>query len=819
MKRGTGRISARRAAARPGQGIGRKATRLLPLALLVFYSAPAAAEDKHPAPPVSLGGAPSSPAAPPLSTPAMPPPDAGIEHSPKKPGELVALSLQNAELGDLAKAMGELTGKRFVVLASPKSFQATVFAPEKVTVSEAYQAFLSILAANHLTVVPQGRYYKIIDAQDALHEAPVRSSSDGLPAEERFVTYVHRVAHLSAEEVAASVLSKLASHDGSIIPYGNVLFLTDTATNVQRMMRVLDEIDVAQAEDKLWLVPLQFVSSADVKKELEEVLDGASGRSPSGHAADGASGQSPSGHAADARVTKLVALDHPNALLVVGSEAGCARLLDIVRPIDVASPGESRMHVVLLEHADAKKLVDALNQAVTAAQGSGAPGGGGKPGLGGLESQVKISAEETNNALIVTASAHDFAAIREVIRDLDRPRRQVYIEAVVMDLDVQRTTQMDAAMHGFGDLNDALGAGSVLYGGANPLASILLPTDSTALQGLVLGVRGPSIPVPDFLAQPLGISSIPGLGFFLDAYAVASNGDILQTPHVLATDNIPATIYVQLNTSLQRNAASYGVPGAAGAQSASALGSLSLLSAPAAANYGKIGPKIKITPHLNESDDVRLDVEETISDLTADPPQGTLGTVDFVERGATTTLTVRDQRTAIIGGLVRDKVTHAATKVPLLGDIPVLGALFRSSKDVVEKANLVLVLTPYIVRDEDDMRHILEKRMQERQEFLDHYFVFRDSPRGGAFEPARSRGLLAELRASQRDVDARRKLESPPPATTITYDLRPPLDLPSLAPATNHAKQAAPAAQATTGASMPPLNVTPPLRKVEHVER
>jgi general secretion pathway protein D len=736
----------------------------------------------------------------------------GIDHAPRRPGDLVTLSVQNADLEEMVRAMNEITGKRFIVAAAPKAFQATIIAPDKVTVEEAYEAFLSVLAANHLTVVPRGRFYKIIEGDDAVRQAPVRSTRDPIPAEERFVTYVHRVAHVSAEDVASAVLSKVASKDGSVIPYGNVLLITDTSANVQRMIRILDEVDLAQAEDKLWLEPLQYAAAAEVKKELDELVDA--------HPADRPGDKAPkasTGAGGDGRITRIVALDRPNALLVVGTQGGYERLLEIVRAIDVAAPGEGRMHVVMLEHADAKKLSGPLNEAVAAAsQGGAAPGTtGGKPGLGVLESQVKISAEETNNALIVTASAHDFAAVREVIRELDRPRRQVYIEAVVMDLDVQRSTQIDAGFHGFGDLSGALGAGSMLYGGSTPLKSLALPTDATTLQGLVLGVRGPSIPVPSFLEPLLGTSSIPGLGFFLDAFSVASDSDILQTPHVLATDNVPATIYVQLNTSLQKNAASYGVPSLGSSstgQATSALSSLSLLSAPAATNYGKIGPKIKITPHLNESDDVRLDIEETISDLTADPPQGTLGTVNFVERGATTTLSVHDEHTVVIGGLVRDKMTHSATKVPLLGDIPILGALFRSTQDAVEKANLVLVLTPHIVRDEDDMRRIFEKRMQERQEFLDHYFVFRDEQPVG-FNPAHGHGMLAELRASYRDVEARRSVEPTAPAPGLTaHTPHAPLGLPSAR------SEAAP--EASPPASAPPaLVVAPMARTIEHLER
>jgi general secretion pathway protein D len=306
------------------------------------------------------------------------------------------------------------------------------------------------------------------------------------------------------------------------------------------------------------------------------------------------------------------------------------------------------------------------------------------------------------------------------------------------------------------------------------MKSLLLPTDPTTLQALVLGVRGPSIPVPTFLQGTLGTTTIPGLGFFLDAYATSTDTDILSTPHILATDNTPAELHVQLNTSLQRNTASYGAPTSGSSSAASAL---SLYSAPVSQNYGKIGPQIKVTPHIDASDEVRLDVIETISDLGG--THGTLGTVDFTERGATTTLTVKDGHTAVIGGLVRDKVMHQVTKVPLLGDIPVLGALFRSSIDTVEKDNLVLILTPHIILNEDDMRRIFETRMQERQEFLDHYFVFRDGPPIG-FDPARGHGLLAELRGSYSDVAERRRLEAAPPETTVAdHAPHDPLDMPT----------------------------------------
>jgi general secretion pathway protein D len=342
-----------------------------------------------------------------------------------------------------------------------------------------------------------------------------------------------------------------------------------------------------------------------------------------------------------------------------------------------------------------------------------------------------------------------------------------------------------------------------------------LPTDPTALQGMVLGVHGPSIPVPGFLQGVIGTSTIPGIGFFIDASVISQDSDVLQTPSIMTTDNIPAEIHVQLNTSLQRNVASFGtssLPGASGISSllgtppaATGLTSgYTPFAAPATQNYGKIGPQIQVTPHLNDSDDVRLDIDETLSDLTPDPPQGSLGTINYIEREAKTTLTVKDGRTAVIGGLVRDLVQHTATKVPILGDIPLLGALFRSTKDVTSKANLVLVLTPHIIRSEEDMRRVFEKRMAERQEFLDHYALFRDDrDPAPLFAPEKGNGLVSEIRATAHtileDKALASALEKPRAAA---HEPQPALDLPTGPTPTD----------APRPESGPPAN---PLRRVE----
>ncbi len=659
-----------------------------------------------------------------------------IPFEPKSPDYKVALTLDDADLSDLVRTIGQLTGRRFVVAsAHAKGLKATLYAPEKVSVAEAYQAFLAVLQANGLTVLPSGAFWKIVDTQDVTKQpTPVSRAGEGITGEERYVTRVLRLHHVNAEDIADNVLGKFATHDGSVVPYapGNLVILTDTGENIRRMQRILEDVDVAAPGDKVWLEPLNYVSAAQVQKELAEVFDLKAAAPGKGGAAAPAMD----------RLTRLVAIDHPNALVIVGSEAAYARVLSFVQRLDLPASNQGMIHVIPLEHADAKKIVPALNESLQGAARSGAPSGAGTEPLAMLESQVRVSAEETTNSILVTSSDRDFAIVRDVIAKLDKPRRQVYIEAVVMDVDVERSTGVGVQYHGLGSLGSS---GATLYGGMNPFASASQPggaaagslTDTT-LQALALGVAGPAV-------TALGMT-IPAFGAFVQASTHTLDSDIMQTPHILATDNIQSEFHVTVNRSLQQNYPSYAsLSSLAGGTSGAASAASSLVgTAPAMQNYKALGPQIKITPHLNESDDVRLDIVETISDTTG-ITEGALGSLPFTERGATTTLTVHDQKTAVIGGLVADKVSHEVVKIPILGDIPLLGALFRHTNDAKQKTDLVLVLTPYIIRDQEDMRRIVVRRMEERQELLDHQALFSDRPwREAPLEP--SRGLLATMR-------------------------------------------------------------------------
>jgi general secretion pathway protein D len=330
---------------------------------------------------------------------------------------------------------------------------------------------------------------------------------------------------------------------------------------------------------------------------------------------------------------------------------------------------------------------------------------------------------------------------------------------------------------------------------------------------MALGIRGPGIPGSETLLGT-GIT-IPAFGVLVNALAHSEDTDVLSTPHILATDNVAAEINVGQNIPLQTNAGAgigslAGASGATGA--AGALGSLGFGGGFAAPRQD-VGTKIKVIPHLNESNEVRLELTEEISEASA-TPVGALGTISLVKRTAQTTLTVRDQQTVVIGGLMRNRVSHSEDKIPLLGDIPVLGALFRSTSSDLQKSNLILVLTPYIIREQNDLRVVFERKMQERQEFLDRYFVFNESQQ---YKPphdwTRTNGLVEDIRQGYLGVEEQRALdELTKPKDVKGHEPGQPLELP-------HGTASTSSSTDTPAAPPSNMNINAPSRNVEKVER
>lgn len=729
------------------------------------------------------------------------------------PGAPVEFTLEDADLPDLVRMIARITGKRFILPGKARSIKATVVSTEPVTAAEAYRAFLSILDINGMTVEPSGRYFKIVESGDASHTAPIYTSGETSPNEDRFVTRMVRARNVSAEDLA-TLLGNFKSQEGSITAYAptNTLIITDTGSNIRRMIEIMQEVDIPRTGEQIWIEPIHYANATELADRLHEIFPSSGGeggssgggarrttkaraprRARAGQPAQEAANQGPTtvGSArGESRITNIIPDERTNSLIILATERAYLRILEVIRALDVPVEGEGSIHVHPLQYADAEQMASTLQSLVSGTGSSSAKKGGGRQGAaapaaaaaggpGALEGQINVQPHKATNSLLITSSLHDYVALRRVIERLDVAPRQVFIEAVVMELSVQRSSSLGVAYHGGApapniDGNQAL----TLFGfdaGRTAVPSTTLSPD--LLQGLAVGVRGPAI---QEASQLLGIS-IPSFGVVLNAIANSADANVLSTPHIIAMDNVQAEITVGQNIPLQTSglggslgsslsslAGAAGQSGAAGLSGLAGLAGLSSLGGGFGGGVQRqnVGTTIRITPHINDSGEIRMEIEEEISEAGA--PQGTLGVVPINQRIAKTQVVVRDQQTIVIGGLMRDRVSTTEEKIPILGDIPLLGVLFRRQSTTNEKTNLMLFMTPYIIRSASDLRAIFERKLRERQEFIDRYFVFNNRAYTPAIDYSRTRGLVSEILNAVADAEAEHQLlleaqQRPPP--------------------------------------------------------
>jgi general secretion pathway protein D len=343
----------------------------------------------------------------------------------------------------------------------------------------------------------------------------------------------------------------------------------------------------------------------------------------------------------------------------------------------------------------------------------------------------------------VVASIKDFLALREVIRRLDMPRRQVFIEAVILEVTVNNSRDFGVSFHGGKDLDD----GSLLIGGLQHSNLQSLNVQSIAAQtGLIGGAIGPLLTNTETL---LG-TSIPSFGLLFQALATNSNVNMLSSPHILTTDNEPAEISVGENIPYQSSLGGYG--GNTGGTGTSTGFGFPVQSI----QRQDVALTLKITPHINASDMVRLEIDQEISDI-ADPDFEGNGP-SWSKRTIKTMVVVKDQQSIVIGGLMSDRVTYSESKIPLLGDLPILGYLFKYTQKSNSKTNLLVLLTPYVIKDQLDIEDIVERKVRERAEFTRSFATFTRLKYRPDIDYRRKRGLVEEINQTVKIIEAEARL-------------------------------------------------------------
>lgn len=612
--------------------------------------------------------------------------------------ELVRLNVQDADIRDIIKQISLATGRNFILDDNVKG-KITIISPRPVTKDDAYQTFLSALAVTGFTTVkgPAG-VLKIVRLKDSA-QYPIPTHIDSTPYTDSYVTRLIQMNNIGAVDMMGAIKA-LVSKDGNIYAYPatNTLIITDSGTNIDRLMKIIKELDQEGPQQVLEIIPIHNATARDVAQTLTTLFKQEKQKTA----------PKPGELEELDEVTNILADERTNSLIVLASKRAIEKVKGIIARLDsrVASGQEGKIHVYYLKYSKAKQLSETL-AALTSGSGqktTAAPGAaGGAPKIAEFEGGIKVGADEPTNSLIVTASAKDFQTLVDrVISKLDVPRRQVYIEAVVMELSLNKRREVGVSAGG-GAGGSAVGFGQS-FGATSKFAQSLLGAPS--LLGGLISSRTTNV---TYLGSDgtTKTASVPAFTAFLTAVQTYGDANVISTPNILTVENEESVIEVKQDKP---------IPSATPASATSAVLTQSYTSK-------EVGLTLKVKPQISSNNSILLNVDEELSNFGDDVTfPGGYNIPTSKKRHIKTATVVGDGQTVVLGGLMEDQVHNTQEKVPLLGDIPLLGFFFRKSGKVVEKNNLLIFMTPHVMDDATDFSRILEAKIDQRNKFVEQNY-------------------------------------------------------------------------------------------------
>ena len=651
------------------------------------------------------------------------------------PETIESFDFPNADIADIVKAVSELTGRNFILDPGVRG-KITIIAPSKITVAEAYKMFLSALAIHGYAIVPSDGYYKVRPSRAAQRDSIETFSSSYYPNSDQMITKIIHLKYISAEEVNRQ-FRNITTKDGDINAYAptNSLIISDYGSNIDRIVKIINQLDVPGFEDQIEVVQIRNAKAKDLADLIEKIVNkGQSTKTGGGGISSGFQGAVPrftrpgtgSGTGSQQGGSYFLAFpdDRTNSLIVVGNKAGIARVRKLVAQLDFRmNPADSGgVYVYYVKHGDAEKIAAVLSGVAKDAGGdskkSSQNNGFLPPSFlnSAMNNQdpkssadifggdVKITADKNTNSLVVVASKQDYEKVMNLLNRIDIPRDQVFVEAIITEMSDNESNSWKVGYYQFG---------KTAKGGFNTFsqADLLGLTSLTGGDGVIIPFASGSQQFTQVTAGANGAAAtstpitVPNILGFINFLKKNGKVNILSTPRILALDNQEAQIKVVNKVPTSQTSATN-----AGGTTANIT-------------FEEAGIDLKIKPFISPaSDTIRLEITQAISQATA-PPSSVPGALSqaatvIAKRELKTFLVIRNNDTAVLGGLVSESVREDVQKVPVLGDIPVIGWLFKSQSSSKEKLNLMVFLTPKIIRNPGDQKSVLSKALDERTEFI-----------------------------------------------------------------------------------------------------
>jgi general secretion pathway protein D len=706
---------------------------------------------------------------PPRENGTQTPPETGIkpgtdEQEPEiivTDGEIVNLQSE-MDVQDLIQTISEITGQNFILDESVKGKKVTVIAPGGFKKENAMRLFETILSLNGFSVVKKDGTNIIVPKRDIkITSIPTEIGTELGESSDSFITRLVQLKNIQANE-AANILKPLISREGDIVVYPatNTLIIVETVDNLNRILKIIDNLDV---ETEIEFIKIHNADAAEVAAKLVEIFGGTAAATSSAPAqtqqsqrqatsrtrslpgsqsrseAPAITSQSTGENAAVG--FKVITDERTNSLIVIAYPDDMKKIKAVIEILDVetAEPEEG-IYVIRVLNADAESIVAVL---ASLFGGSGARTGlgtspaqrastspfGSDSGLGSSTSstygtgtstsrqaiergttsgstvvaetdELRITSDPSTNSIIFIGSRRDYETVKEVIEELDVRRKQVFVEAAILEVSLDKIRSFGTNLSiGFTVNGDTLGFGGTVLPGVPSLLGVEADPDASvnvlgSLSGLFLGVLGEEVD-PDGSGP---IPPIPSFSALFQALTSLTDVNVLSTPSIITTDNEPAEIIV-----------ADVIPFPTGSTVGDSGVTVQTIQ------REPVGIRLSIVPQISEGDFLNLNILTEVSAIRQAPVQG-LNTAQFgiatTTRTADSSVVVKNGQTIVIGGLVQDRESVLQNRVPVLGNIPVLGNLFKFKQRESQKINLMILLTPRIVENELDMQRILEERQR-----------------------------------------------------------------------------------------------------------
>jgi general secretion pathway protein D len=614
-------------------------------------------------------------------------------------GATITPNYKDADLGQIIQAVGEVTGKNFII--DPRvNAKVTMVSSTPMSPAAFYEAFLAVLQVYGYVAVPSGRVIKIVPNTD-LRQLPANDLPNNVSStSDEIVTQIVTLKNVSAAQLVP-MLRPLIPTYGHLAAYpgGNMLIISDRASNVSRVVRIIQRMDES-GDEPIEVIPLHNAGSADVVKIVNSLSQGA------GAEAGGAN-------------VKVVADERTNSILLTGERSARLRLKALIINMDTPMASGGDIQVRYLRYADAEKIADKLKgQATAAAKAQGGPpiatpaAGGGS----NVDASVTIWADVATNALIITAPPKIMKSLMGVIDKLDIRRAQVQVEAIIVEVDVNKSSNLGVQWLLFGQGNSTVPAGIINLPGTGTSIVDLAVAALGVSQGTVTGTTTTPGTVPGIAGSSTISSSTIGTGATVAVGRVVNNGvsfaaliqalrsdgssNIISTPSLITMNNEEAEVKVTQEIPLITGSFSNTTQSVGGTSSPFQT-----------IQREEVGTILKVTPHINEGNSVQLKIEQEDSSPGAKLTDS--ADISTNKRSIKTTVLIEDGGIIVLGGLMSDTVTESEDRVPGLGAIPIIGNLFKSRSGSRQKKNLVVFIRPRIMRDADATESTSEAKYNE----------------------------------------------------------------------------------------------------------